>query len=163
MPYNDGHAHEAAHTAHVLADAWERHVCDSPCAARFPAVLAAADKAALAMAECYQIIGENWDADVEERASRLPREEQRGSPEWRPDPKTVEAGTLMVANDDGTLSVVFPDPRTLEMAARKIEGFKLPLEEPDHSPTQSVFNRIYDELATAIRSLNSQTSAEKAG
>ncbi len=64
--YNKGYTHEALHTAHVVADLWDRHVAESRCADEFPDVKLAAEKVSKAMYDLYQLIGQKmaqseWD------------------------------------------------------------------------------------------------------
>lgn len=59
-PYNDGYTHEALHTASVLLDTWDRHICDTRCADEFPDVKEAAQKAIDAMHDAYQVIGQKF-------------------------------------------------------------------------------------------------------
>lgn len=61
--YNDGYTHEALHTAHVLCDAWDRHISETRCASEFPDVKAAAEKAAQAMHDFYQLVGQKFSDD----------------------------------------------------------------------------------------------------
>lgn len=56
--YNDGYTHEALHTAHVLICTWDEHVTQTACSEQFPDVRAAAEKAAEAMADLYQLVGQ---------------------------------------------------------------------------------------------------------
>lgn len=59
-PYNDGYTHEALHTAHVLCDTWDNHVANTRCAKEFPDVQAACERAAQAMYDVYQLIGQKF-------------------------------------------------------------------------------------------------------
>lgn len=61
--YSDGYTHEALHTAHVIADMFDRHVLDTQCADKFPDVKAAADRAAKALYFVYQLIGQKFEDD----------------------------------------------------------------------------------------------------
>jgi hypothetical protein len=58
--YNDGYTHEALHTAHVLCYTWDNHVTETRCADEFPDVKAAVEKAAQAMYDAYQLIGQKF-------------------------------------------------------------------------------------------------------
>lgn len=58
--YNDGHTHEALHTAHVLLDTWDNHIVDTRCCDEFPDVKEAAEKAVTAMYLVYQLIGQKF-------------------------------------------------------------------------------------------------------
>jgi hypothetical protein len=65
--YNDGYTHEVLHTAHVLCDAWDRHVTETRCADQFPDVKAAAERAAGAMHDLYQLVGQKFEDDATDR------------------------------------------------------------------------------------------------
>jgi len=56
--YNDGYTHEALHAAHICCEMWDAHVHDTRCADQFPDVKEAMGKAAQAMYEVYQLIGQ---------------------------------------------------------------------------------------------------------
>lgn len=56
--YNDGYTHEAMHAAHIVCDMWGDHVFETRCAAHYPDVKAAIEKAADAMYNVYQLIGQ---------------------------------------------------------------------------------------------------------
>jgi len=55
--YNDDYTHEAMHTTHVLLDTFANHVLETRCADEFADVKQAAEKAAQALADLYQLIG----------------------------------------------------------------------------------------------------------
>lgn len=57
-PYNDGYTHEAMHAAHICCDTWDAHVADTRCAEEYPDVREAIEKAAQAMYDVYQLIGQ---------------------------------------------------------------------------------------------------------
>ncbi|MBR0875020.1 hypothetical protein JQ633_32000 [Bradyrhizobium tropiciagri] len=62
-PYNDGYTHEALHAAHIAISMWDDHVLQTRCAEEFPDVRAATEKAAKAMADVYQLIGQKFKDD----------------------------------------------------------------------------------------------------
>lgn len=63
--YNDGYTHEALHAAHIACDLWDSHISETRCAEQFPDVKKAADVAAKAMYDVYQLIGSKFeDTDV---------------------------------------------------------------------------------------------------
>lgn len=78
--YNDGYTHEMLHTAHVLRDTWEQHVIETRCADEFPDVKAAAERAAQAMFDLYQLAGQKFMNDDATRAAgeRAPTGEKDG-------------------------------------------------------------------------------------
>lgn len=59
--YNDGYTHEVLHTAHILEDAWDRHVVDTRCAEEFVDVREAAERVSQAMFDFYQLVGTKFD------------------------------------------------------------------------------------------------------
>lgn len=61
QPYNEGYTHEALHTTHVLLCTFEQHVVETRCADEFPDIKAAAERAAEAMADLYQLIGSKFE------------------------------------------------------------------------------------------------------
>ncbi|MCS3690977.1 hypothetical protein [Bradyrhizobium elkanii] len=61
--YNDGYTHEAMHSAHIAIDTWDSHVLRTRCAEEFPDVKKAIEKAAEAMGEVYQLIGQKFKDD----------------------------------------------------------------------------------------------------
>ena len=65
-PYNDGYTHETLHTAHVLCDTWDHHVSDTRCADEFPDVKAAAERAAKAMYDLYQLVGQKFKDNADQ-------------------------------------------------------------------------------------------------
>jgi hypothetical protein len=65
-PYNDGYTHEAMHAAHIACEMFDTHVGDTRCADEFPDVKEAIDKAAKALYDVYQLIGQKFHDDVED-------------------------------------------------------------------------------------------------
>jgi hypothetical protein len=58
MAYENGYTHEALHAAHMCCDMWDSHVYETRCADEYPDVKEAIEKAAFAMYEVYQLIGQ---------------------------------------------------------------------------------------------------------
>lgn len=58
--YDDGFTHEVLHTAYVLCDTWDNHIIETRCATEFPDVRAAAERAAEAMQDLYQLVGQKF-------------------------------------------------------------------------------------------------------
>ena len=58
--YNDGYTHEAMHAAHIACDMWDSHVFSTRCAEEFSDVKEAIEKAADAMYNVYQLIGQKF-------------------------------------------------------------------------------------------------------
>lgn len=59
-PYNDGYTHEAFHAAHIVCGMWDSHVTGTRCGDQFPDVKEAAEKAAEALHQVYQLIGQKF-------------------------------------------------------------------------------------------------------
>ena len=57
MEINDGHYHEALHTAYVLLDTWEKHVMEAPATQDDEELKAQAEKAHQTMFDFYQMAG----------------------------------------------------------------------------------------------------------
>lgn len=91
---------------------------------------------------------------VEEITSRLPREEQRSSPQWRPDPRTVEEAAKVAEAHKGAAARKRRERGTKLGHLDEWAQAEITAEERGEDIAAAI-------IAAAIRSLNSQTPAEK--